>query len=76
MYTWLLKLCAEKFYGMKKPIINANCLVLETFPDYDACIYDVTKADLQRGFNEMKTLIKLVGYYKYNGYKAGIIRLS
>lgn len=68
MYTWLLNLCAKKFYDLEKPNIEANCLVLETFPDYNGCVYPVTKKDLQRGFNEFKTLLKLVAYYKFNGW--------
>ena len=68
MYTWLLSLCAKKFYDLPKPTIESNCLVLETFPDYNACVYNVGKNDLQRGFNEVKTLLKLVAFYKYNGF--------
>lgn len=68
MYTWLLSMCAQKFYQLKKPTIESNCLVIETFPSYNACVYNVTKNDLQRGFNELKTLLKLVAYYKYNGF--------
>lgn len=68
LYLWLLSLCAKQFYDLSKPTMEANCLVLETFPKYDGGIYHLTKADLQRGFNEFKTLLKLVGYYKYNGF--------
>lgn len=68
MYMWLLSLCAKKFYDLDKPKMEANCLVLETFPDYNGCVYPLTNKDLQRGFNEFKTLLKLVAYYKFNGW--------
>ena len=68
LYLWMLSLCAKKFYELDKPEMEANCLVLETFPKYDGGIYQVTKNDLQRGFNEFKILLKLVAYYKYNGF--------
>jgi hypothetical protein len=68
MYLWLLSLCAKKFYNLEKPTMEANCLVLETFPQYNGCVYPLTNNDLQRGFNEFKTLLKLVAYYKFNGW--------
>ena len=68
MYLWLLSLCAKKFYNLEKPKMEANCLVLETFPKYNGCVYPLTNNDLQRGFNEFKTLLKLVAYYKFNGW--------
>ena len=68
MYMWLLSLCAKQFYNLDKPKMEANCLVLETFPDYNGCVYPLTNKDLQRGFNEFKTLLKLVAYYKFNGW--------
>ena len=68
MYMWLLSLCAKQFYNLDKPKMEANCLVMETFPDYNGCVYPLTNKDLQRGFNEFKTLLKLVAYYKFNGW--------
>lgn len=68
MYLWLLNLSASKYFGLSNPKMSANCLVLETFPDYNASVYPLTNNDLQRGFNEFKTLLKLVAYYKYVGY--------
>ena len=68
MYTWLLSLVAQKFYGISKPTMNANCLVVETFPSYTSMVHVLSPKDLMRGFNEFKTLLKLVAYYKSKGY--------
>lgn len=64
MYGWLLMLCAKKFYNIDKPILHSNCLVVETFGDYNTLPYELTKKDLIHGFNEFKTLLRLVAYYK------------
>lgn len=68
MYSWLLKLCADKFYKVSNPTLKAYCLVLETFPEYNALVYTLKPSDLMRGFNEFKTLLRLVAYYKTKGY--------
>jgi hypothetical protein len=33
-YTWLLKLCSEKFWDIKNPTIKGNFLVVETIPSF------------------------------------------
>ena len=68
MYSWLLGLAAAKFYNLEKFSTKANCLVVETFPEYNALIYALDSKDLMRGFNEFKTLLRLVAYYKTKGY--------
>ena len=64
MYGWLLVLCAKKFYDIDKPQLHSNCLVVETFGDYNTTTYELTKKDIIHGFNEFKTLLRLVAYYK------------
>lgn len=68
MYSWLIKLAAEKFYDFKNPKSEANCLVIETFPEYNSIVYNVSANEIMHGFNEFKVLLKLVAYYTAKGY--------
>lgn len=68
MYSFLLNLCAKKFYDIPKPQIKANCLVVETYEPYAAQVFPVTSGDLIKGMNEFKVLLRLVAYYTANGY--------
>lgn len=68
MYSFLLGLCAKKFYDIDKPNIKANFLVVETFEPFTAEVFPVTKGDLVDGINEFKTLLRLVAYYTAYGY--------
>lgn len=68
IYSWLLSLCANKFYGIENPTIKGNCLIVSTIPQYYTKIYEVTKRDFIKGFNEFKYLLKLVCYYINKGY--------
>jgi hypothetical protein len=60
IYCWLLSLCAKKFYNLDNPTITSNCLVVSTIPQYYTKVYKVTKKDFTQGWNEFKTLLKLV----------------
>lgn len=62
MYIYLLKLCAEKFYGIKEPKIQANYLVVSTIPNFYSKVRPVTYGELREGFHEFKTLLKYVAY--------------
>lgn len=62
MYSYLLKLCAEKFYGMSKPEIKANYLVVSTVPNFYSKVSPATKEELIKGFYEFKILLKYVAY--------------
>lgn len=64
MYSWLLGLCAKKFYNIDKPTISSNCLVVETFGAYNTLTYKLTKKDFVKGLAEFKTLLRLVAHYK------------
>lgn len=67
MYSYLLKLCAEKFYGLSNPKIMGNYLVVSTIPNYYSKVRSITWQELNAGFHEFKTLLK---YAAYNiGYK-------
>lgn len=60
VYAFLLKLCAEKFYGMKNPTIKGNYLVVSTIPGHYTKVIPMTKAMFIEGLNEFKYLLRLV----------------
>lgn len=68
-YSWLLSLVAKKHYGMEDCTIRSNCLVVSTIPKYYTKIYEVTKADFTRGWEEFKALLRLVAHYYNKGYR-------
>lgn len=69
MYIYLLKMCAEKFYDMKNPRIQANYLVVSTVPNFYTKVRPVTYTEICEGFHEFKTLLKYVAYnIAYKGY--------
>lgn len=69
MYGWLLTLVAQKFYNIQNPILRGNMLLISTVPQYYSDVFEVTKKEFQRGFKEFKYLLRLVAYYKVNGYE-------
>lgn len=62
MYLYLLKLCAEKFYNIYNPKLQANYLIVSTIPNFYSKVRPVTYRELQQGFHEFKTLLKYVAY--------------
>lgn len=62
MYSYLLKLCAEKFYGLNNPSIKGNFLVVSLIPEYNSLVYPMTPRLFKQGFNEFKYLLKTVAY--------------
>lgn len=68
IYSWLLSLCAKKFYGMEECIVKSNCLVVSTIPDYYTKVYEVTKKDFIKGWNEFNSLLTLVAKYVVTDY--------
>ena len=69
IYSWLLSLCAEKFYGMKDCTVKSNCLVVSTIPEYYTKVYQVTKKDLDKGWKEFRKLLMLVSGHVAANYK-------
>lgn len=61
-YSWLLKLCSKKFFGLDNPEIKGNFLVVSTIPDYDTLVYPMTKELWKSGWNEYSYLLKIVIY--------------
>lgn len=62
MYTYLLKLCAAKFYGLDNPEIKANYLVVSTVPSYYTKVRPMTMLELANGFKEFVSLLKYTTY--------------
>lgn len=60
MYSWLLSLCAKKFYNVDNPIIKGNYLVVSTIPQYYTKVVPMTKKMYFEGWNEFTRLLKLV----------------
>ena len=68
IYTWLLSFIAKKYYNMDNPIIKSNFLAIETIPDYYTKVSPMTSKLFKKGFEEFRKLLKLVAFYKVNGY--------
>ena len=69
MYIYLLKLCAEKFYGMKAPKLKANYLVVSTIPNFYSKVRPVTYGEIREGFHEFNMLLRYAAYLiGYKGY--------
>ena len=68
MYCWLMSLVVKKYYNMDNCSILSNCLVVSTIPKYYTKVYEVTKGDFIKGWEEFKYLIRLVAYYCTKGY--------
>lgn len=60
MYAWLLSLCAEKYYGLDKPTVKGNYLVVSTIPAYYTKVIPMTKGMFKEGWNEFRRLLRLV----------------
>jgi len=62
MYMYLLKLCAEKYYGLTNPKLQANYLVVSTVPNFYTKVRSMTAKELVDGFKEFQTLLKYSAY--------------
>ena len=68
-YSWLLSLCAKKFYGIDNPTIKGNFLVVETIPAYWSSVVAMKPKWFLAGTKEFLTLLKMIAYYTVNGYE-------
>ena len=68
-YSWLLSLCAKKFYGIDNPTIKGNFLVVETIPSYWSSVVAMKPKWFLAGTKEFLTLLKMIAYYTVNGYE-------
>ena len=62
MYSYLLKLCAKKFFNLENPTIKGNFLVVSVIPDYNSLVYPMTAKLYKSGFEEFKYLLKTAAY--------------
>lgn len=69
MYSFLLQLCAKKYYDIENPICKGNFLVVSTIPQYYTKVVPMTKRDFVLGFKEFKYLLKLAAGYYAMGYR-------
>ena len=69
VYSYLLALCAEKYYGMVNPKVKGNYLVVSTIPQYYTKVIPVTSAMFKEGFFEFAKLIKMIASYVATDYK-------
>ena len=60
MYSWLLSLCAKKYYGMDCPTVKGNYLVDSRNQENNTKVLPMTKKMFKEGWNEFETLLKLV----------------
>ena len=69
-YSWLLKLVANKYYNLTNPTIKGNFLVVSVIPEYNTLVYPMTPKLYKKGWEEIKYLLKLVGYFnQVKGYE-------
>lgn len=69
-YSWLLKLCAKKFYNIEKAITKGNFLVVSTVPEYNTLVYPMTSKLFMSGWKEALYLLKCVAYFnQVKGYE-------
>ena len=60
MYGYLLRLVAEKYYGLKDPTLKGNYLIVSTIPGHYTKVLPVSAKMFKEGFNEFQYLIKQV----------------
>lgn len=69
-YSWLIKLCAKKFYNIEKSITKGNFLVVSTIPEYNTLVYPMTSKLFTSGWKEALFLLKSVAYLnQIKGYE-------
>ena len=69
MYSWLLSLCAKKFYNIEKPKVSGNYLFVSTIHSHYTKVIPMTKSMYREGWNEFIYLLKLVCYHVSTKYK-------
>ena len=69
VYSYLLRLCAEKFYNMKNPTVKGNYLVVSTIPGHYTKVIPLTKQMFIEGMTEFRKLLRLVCYHTAKDYQ-------
>lgn len=60
LYAFLLKLVAEKYYGVVNPTVKGNYLVVSTIPNYYTKVVPMTQKMFSEGLSELQHLLRLV----------------
>lgn len=69
-YSWLIKLCAKKFYNIENATTKGNFLVVSTIPEYNTLVYPMTSKLFMSGWKEVLFLLKTVAYLnQVKGYE-------
>ena len=69
-YSWLLKQVANKYFGITKPTIKGNFLVVSTVPEYGTSVVPMTPKLFKSGIEEVKYLMRCVAYFnQVQGYE-------
>jgi hypothetical protein len=69
-YSYLLKLCAKKFYNIEGAITKGNFLVVSTVPEYNTLVYPMTSKLFLSGWKEALYLLRSVAYFnQVKGYE-------
>lgn len=61
-YSWLLKLCAKKFFDLDISKVEGNFLVVSIVPDFNTLVYPMDKDMFRKGWKEYSYLLKVAGY--------------
>ena len=61
-YSWLLKLCAKKFFNIDSAKTEGNFLVVSTIPDFNTLVYPMTSKLFSSGWKEYLYLLRTVIY--------------
>lgn len=69
-YSWLLRMCAKKYFNLDNPEIKGNFLVSSIIPEYNTLVYPMTPQLFKTGWKEYLYLLKTVIYYNIvKGYE-------
>ena len=73
-YSWLIKLCAKKFYNLENATTKGNFLVVSTIPEYNTLVYPMTSKLFLSGWKEVLYLLRTVAYLnQVKGYEFTIL---
>ena len=72
MYLWMLKLYAQKTYGLEHSKMYANMMLVSTIPDFRSGLYRCHNQEIAEGFREFKRLLRMVAYCEVYGYDGGL----
>ena len=69
VYSYLLCLCAKKYYGLENPLVKGNYLVVSTIPEYYTKVVSLSNQMFVDGFAEFQHLMRLVARYYSEGWR-------